>query len=315
MNYQGMTALVTGASVGLGEAFARQLAAQGANLVLVARSEDKLNRLADTLRRQAKVEVAVIRTDLSSAESVDHLLAEVRSRGIRVDLLVNNAGLGRFENFIDTSVSLQMEQVNVNVLALVRLTHAFLPEMIAARKGGVINIASNAAFQPLAGADLYAASKAFILFFSEGLSLELEKTGVHILAACPGPVATQFFANMNPKLQPKEMDQPAPIVNEILRAFDKGKRVVIPGKLLVRLGTLGARLLPRNVILRLAAGTVQQLNQKPRALPQVPLSESDGLPAPIQEPFIQAIQPLRAPEQASFQIPAGGQRISIEIHD
>jgi hypothetical protein len=85
--------------------------------------------------------------------------------------------------------------------------------------------------------------------------------------------------------------------------------------LLVRLGTLGARLLPRNVILRLAAGTVQQLNQKPRALPQVPLSESDGLPAPIQEPFIQAIQPLRAPEQASFQIPAGGQRISIELHD
>jgi short-subunit dehydrogenase len=269
MNYQGMTALVTGASVGLGEAFAKQLAAQGANLVLVARSEDKLNRLADALRQQAKVEVTVLRADLSSTESVDRLLAEVRSRGIGVDLLVNNAGLGLFENFIDTSLSLQMEQVNVNVLALVRLTHAFLPGMIAARRGGVINIASNAAFQPLAGADLYAASKAFVLFFSEGLALELEKTGVRVLAACPGPVATQFFSNMNPKLQPKEMDQPAPIVIEILRAFDKGKRVVIPGKLLVRLGTLGARLLPRNVILRLAAGTVQQLNQKTRVLSHV----------------------------------------------
>jgi uncharacterized protein len=269
MNYQGMTALVTGASVGLGEAFARQLAAQGANLVLVARSEDKLNRLADALRQQAKVEVTVLRADLSSAEAVDRLLAEVRSRGIRVDLLVNNAGLGLFENFIDTPLSRQMEQVNVNVLALVRLTHAFLPGMIAARKGGVINIASNAAFQPLAGADLYAASKAFVLFFSEGLALELEKTGVRVLAACPGPVATQFFANMDPKLQPKEMDQPAPIVNEILRAFDKGKRIVIPGKLLVRLGTLGARLLPRNVILRLAAGTVRQLNQKTRLLSHV----------------------------------------------
>jgi len=261
-----MTALVTGGSAGLGEAFARQLAAQGANLVLVARSEDKLNSLADTLRQQARVEVTVLRADLSSAESVDQLLTEVRNRGIRVELLVNNAGIGLFENFIDTPLPPQMDQINVNVLALVRLTHALLSGMIAARKDGVINIASNAAFQPLAGADIYAASKAFVLFFSEALALELENTGVHILTACPGPIATQFFANMNPKLQAREMDQPAPIVSEILHAFDKGKRVVIPGRLLVRLGTLGARLLPRNVILRLAASSVRQLNQKTREL-------------------------------------------------
>ena len=101
------------------------------------------------------------------------------------------------------------------------------------------------------------------MLFSEGLSFELTKSNVHVLAACPGPVATQFFAHMRPKMQAKQMDQPAAIVSQILRAFAKGKRVVIPGKLMVRLGTWGARLMPRNMILRLAAGTVQQLNQKP----------------------------------------------------
>ena len=101
-----------------------------------------------------------------------------------------------------------------------------------------------------------------MLFFSEGLAFELKKSNVRVLAACPGPVATQFFANMNPKLQARQMDQPAAIVSEILRAFAKGKKVVVPGKLVVRLSTLGARLMPRNMILRVAAGTVQQLNRK-----------------------------------------------------
>ena len=198
MNYSGRTALITGASTGLGEEFARQLARQGANLVLVARSEEKLNRLAESLRQQAKGQVTVLPTDLSSMEAVNRLIAEVKRRSIQVDVLVNNAGLGLFENFLDTPLERQMEQVDVNVRALVTLTHAFTPGMVAARQGGVINIASNAAFQPLAGADIYAASKAFVLFFSEGLFLELPQSGVRVLAACPGPVATQFFAQMNP---------------------------------------------------------------------------------------------------------------------
>ena len=101
-----------------------------------------------------------------------------------------------------------------------------------------------------------------MLLFSEGLSLELEKSGVHVLTSCPGPVATQFFAEMNPRLQRSQMDQPATVVRDTLRAFEKGKRVAYPGKLLVRLSTWGARLMPRNVILRVAAGTVKDLNQK-----------------------------------------------------
>jgi len=262
MDYKGMAALVTGASTGLGEEFARQLASRGCNLILVARSEDKLKSLALALQRSWKTEVAVMPADLASADAVQRLITEIKRRGTNVSLLVNNAGFGIFDNFLDAPLQRQMEQVDVNVRSLVTLTHAFAPSMVTARRGGVINIASNAAFQPLAGADVYAASKAFVLFFSEALSLELEKNNVRVLAACPGPVATQFFANMNPKMEAKQMDQPATIVREILRAFEKGKKVVVPGKLLVRLGTLGARLLPRNTIARLAAGTVQQLNRK-----------------------------------------------------
>ena len=272
MNYQGMTALITGASAGLGEEFARQLAVQGANLVLVARSLDKLTSLAASLEQQSHVQITVLPADLSSDKEVSRLVEEVKSRGLKIDLLINNAGFGIFENFLDAPLQFQMKQVDVNVRALVTLTHAFTPGMVAAKRGGVINIASTAAFQPLAGADVYAATKAFVLLFSEGLSLELEKSGVRVLASCPGPVATQFFANMNPKLQAKQMDQPATVVRDTLRAFVKGKRIAYPGKFLVRLSTWGARLMPRDMILRVAAGTVKNLNQKPDPKPHPELT-------------------------------------------
>jgi uncharacterized protein len=261
MNYKGTTALITGASVGLGEEFARQLAQQGADLVLVARSEEKLERLANELRECAGVEVTVIPADLSSSDAVKRLVSEVRNRGLKINLLVNNAGFGVFENFLETPLVKQMNQVDVNISAVVALTHAFVSDMIASHRGGVINIASTAAFQPLAGAAVYAASKAFVLFFSEALSLELEKTGVWVLVACPGPVATQFYADMKPSLEAKQMDQPGPVVTQVLRAFEHRKRVVYPGKITGQLSTWGARLMPRNLILRLAAGTVKKLNQ------------------------------------------------------
>jgi len=262
MNYKDTTALITGASVGLGEEFARQLAQRGADLVLVARSEEKLERLANELREHAGVEVTVIPADLSTSDAVKCLVSEVKNRGLKINLLVNNAGLGVFENFLETPLAQQMNQVDVNVSAVVALTHAFVSDMIASHRGGLINIASTAGFQPLAGAAVYAASKAFVLFFSEALSLELEKTGVRVLVACPGPVATQFYADMKPSLEAKQMDQARPVVTQVLRAFEHRKRVVYPGKITVRLSTWGARLMPRNVILRLAAGTVKKLNQK-----------------------------------------------------
>lgn len=262
MSYKNMTALVTGASGGLGEEFARQLAKQGADLVLVARSKEKLERLANELRQDAGVKVTVVPADLSLSDAVERLASEIKNRGLKINLLINNAGLGVFENFIESSLAKQTNQVDVNVRAVVALTHAFVPEMIALRRGGLINIASTAGFQPLPGAAVYAASKAFVLLFSEALSLELEKTGVRVLVACPGPVATQFFADMKPRLGANEMDQPRPIVTEIFRAFERRKRVVYPGKVTGRLSTWGARLMPRNLIVRLAAGTARKLNQK-----------------------------------------------------
>ena len=262
MQYRFMTALVTGASAGLGEAFARQLAERGTNLVLVARSEDKLELLAKEMRARNKVQVTVLAADLSSAEAVHHLVVEVTSRSLAIDILINNAGFGVFQDFLETALTTQMGQIDLNVSALVSLTHAFAPGMVAARRGGIINVASTAAFQPLAGATVYAASKAFVLFFSEGLSLELEKAGVTVTAACPGPVATKFFADMSPAIQARDMAQPGPVVRDILRGFERGHRVVYPGGPAVWLGTLGARFLPRNVILRLARGVTQSLNQE-----------------------------------------------------
>ncbi len=230
MHFTGMTALVTGASSGLGEEFAQQLASQGCNLVLVARTESKLTRLAESLRQKNGVTVTVIPADLSSADGAQRVVDEVHRRALPIDLLVNNAGLGLFENFMETPLQQQIEQLDLNVRSLMVLTHGLAPHMVSTHRGGVINLASTAAFQPLPGAAVYAASKSFVLLFSEALSVEFEKHGVHVLAVCPGPVATRFFANMNSQLAAKDMDQPAPIVAEILRAFVSRKRVVIPAK-------------------------------------------------------------------------------------
>jgi short-subunit dehydrogenase len=262
MDYRGMTALITGASAGLGEAFAQQLSGKGATLILTARSADKLIDLAALLRERDHADVTVIPADLSQAKAVDALVAEVVSRGLKVDLLINNAGVGVFRDFLDSSFAEGIGEVDLNVRAIVALTYAFLPGMVAARRGGIINLASTAAFQPLAGASVYAASKAFVLLFSEGLSLEVERTGVTVTAACPGPVATNFFAKMNPRLQAGQMDQPGAVVNDILKGLERGKRVVYPGRMTNRLSTLGARFLPRNLILRLAVGVTKKLNQK-----------------------------------------------------
>ena len=134
--------------------------------------------------------------------------------------------------------------------------------MVAKGWGGIINLASTAAFQALPGASVYAAAKAFVLFFSEGLAVELERSGVNVLAVCPGPVNTAFFAQMNPKLTASQMDQPAPIVREALRAFAKGKHVVVPGKFGHRLIIFGERFMPRNLLVHLAGASVRDLNRK-----------------------------------------------------
>jgi short-subunit dehydrogenase len=259
--YKGSTALITGAFGGLGQAFAEQLAAKGCSrLVLVGRSEAKLQELAQRLERQSNVTTTVLTADFASNVEVDQLISTLETRNIHVDLLVNNAGFGVFQKFLETPLDRQMEQVDVNVRALVSLTHALTPAMVARNTGGVINLSSSAGFQPVPGANIYAASKSFVLLFSEALAQELVTTRVRVLAVCPGPVATGFFADKNPDLARDQMDDPNAIVAESLRAFDRGKRVLVPGKLSVRLAALSSRLFPRAVVARFGESVARKLN-------------------------------------------------------
>ncbi len=258
--YKGSTALITGASGGLGEAFAEQLAQRGSNLVLVGRSEDKLQALARRLEQQFNITTTVLTADLASSTEVDQLIATLKTRRIDVDLLINNAGFGVFERFLETPLKRQMEQIDVNVRAVVSLTHALTPAMVARNKGGVINLSSSAGFQPLAGANIYAASKSFVLLFSEALAQELVATGVRVLAVCPGPVATGFFADKKPDLERNEMDDPKAIVEEVLHAFDRGKRVLVPGRLSVRMTAFMSRLFPRALVAQFGESVVRKLN-------------------------------------------------------
>ncbi|RPI49792.1 MAG: SDR family oxidoreductase, partial [Chloroflexi bacterium] len=187
------TALVTGASRGIGEAFARQLAAQGKDLVVVSRDEARLQELADELSAAHGVRVHVIACDLSMPGAAGQVWAETERLGIAVDLLVNNAGVGKRGVFAELDHDFQAAMVRLNVNAVVELTRLYLPGMRARHRGGVINVASNAAFQPVPYMAVYAATKAFVLHFSEALAEEVGPGGVWVMALCPGATDTTFW--------------------------------------------------------------------------------------------------------------------------
>jgi uncharacterized protein len=220
------TALVTGASSGLGEQFSRQLSARGHELVLVARRADRLERLASELPGPAHV----IPCDLASEAS--SLKPKVDELGLDVDLLVNNAGFGTYGKFAEGDPERDAEQVRVNCEAVVTLTHAFVPPMIERGRGGVIVVASTAGMQPLPYEAVYSASKAFALNFTEALSEELRGTPLRVLAVNPGPVPTEWqqvaghdSAGLVPGVIPAEQ-----CVAESLAAYDRGRRSIIPGR-------------------------------------------------------------------------------------
>src|SRR5215218_934108 len=180
------TALVTGASSGIGEQFARQLAARGHELVLVARRADRLESLASELPTDAKVVACDLATDAAS------LGGRVQELGVQVDLLVNNAGFGTSGPFLEHDPARDAEQVRLNSEAVVTLCHAFLPGMVERRRGGVINVASTAGMQPIPYESVYAATKAFVRSFTAALRTELRGTDVKVLNVDPGPVATEW---------------------------------------------------------------------------------------------------------------------------
>ena len=219
------TALVTGASSGIGEQFARQLSARGHELILVARRGERLEELAGELPGTAHV----IPCDLASEAGA--LPDRVAALGLDVGLLVNNAGFGTYGHFVDIDPKRDADQVRVNCEAVVTLTHAFLPAMLERGRGGVIVVASTAGMQPLPYEVTYSASKAFALNFSEALNAELRGSGVRVMAVNPGPVPTEWqrvAGHDDVGVVPGEIpaDQ---VVRESLEAYDRGRRSFIPG--------------------------------------------------------------------------------------
>ncbi|MEO6247997.1 MAG: SDR family oxidoreductase [Sphingomicrobium sp.] len=246
-------ALITGASAGLGAEFARQLSAQGYRLVLVARRRDRLDALAAELGHARAIEC-----DLDKPGAATELMANIAAAGEMVSLLVNNAGFGLGGKFTTLDGDRQRGMIDLNCGALVELTHAVLPDMLAKKHGAILNIASTAAFQPGPGMAVYFASKAFVLSFSEALYEELRGSGVNVSALCPGPTATEFgiVAGFGAGGQFEKLAASAQsVVRAGLDGLASGRVVVIPG-LLNKAGAQGHRLLPRSW-LRWIAGAIK----------------------------------------------------------
>jgi hypothetical protein len=262
--FSGTYALVTGASSGLGEEFARQLAHRGCNLVLTGRSREKLETLAFDLARINGVAARVVTADLAQPGGAEQLALIVDDLGVTIDHVINNAGFGSAGNFSDSDGRRQADMVRVNVEAVVCLSSHFLPGMVKRNRGGIINVGSTAAYQPTPFMATYGASKAFIVSFSAALASELEKTGVRVLACCPGPVPTGFQAAAGmPEGSMLKMAklEPTDVVQSTLEAYTAGRVVYVPGKMNSVQTTL-SKLLPRAVVVRAAKYTMRRLGRE-----------------------------------------------------
>lgn len=226
------TTLITGASGGIGEAFARKLASKKHNLCLVARSSQKLAALCDELKTQHGIEASFVQLDLSVAGSDADLYAETERRGLEVDWLINNAGLGNFGDFAANDLIKEIEMIDLNVRVLTALTHRYLQPMRERESGVIINVSSTASFQPVPFMATYAATKAFVTSFSQALWEENRHFGIKILALCPGGTQTNFFnaaGVTGEKLPMRSLQTPEAVVATALRAVAKGESQVISG--------------------------------------------------------------------------------------
>ena len=249
------TALITGASSGIGETFARELAAKKNNLVLVARSQDKLESLATELSSKYDIKTEVISQDLTEAAAGQKVFDAVQAKGLVIDLLINNAGLGDYGAFSDRPLSKQIAMVQLNVTAVVELTGLFLPQMQQRRDGAIINVSSIAAFQPIPYMSVYAATKAFILNYTEALWAENKdkNNNVRILAVCPGPTKSEFydradFPDSATGLNNMTMAKSEKVVKESLQALEKGQSTVVAGGFANQIIANLPRFVPRDLL-------------------------------------------------------------------
>jgi short-subunit dehydrogenase len=251
------TALITGASSGIGETFAHALARRGMNLILVARSKAKLDQLAQRLMREHPIQATVIEADLADAGAPERLHAHVAELGLRVDLLINNAGFSLSGDFLSHDLAREQQQIAVDIGAVVGLAHVFVKGMVARRKGAVINLGSITSFLPIPHSAVYGASKSFVLSFSEALAREVAADGVHVLALCPGPVATGFYDRIGVKPPARMLATAEQVVAEGLKALDRRRTVVVVG-VMVGMLAFGSRFLPRSIRVRIGESIGRQ---------------------------------------------------------
>jgi len=252
------TALVTGASSGIGLEIARELAAQKMRLVLTARQEQALQDLAQELRRQHAVEVLVLPFDLAKAESPQQLYAELQKRGWTIDVLVNNAGFGDHGAFTQSNWRKQAQMLQVNVVALTELTHLFLPAMCSRKSGSILNVASTAAFQAGPWMSVYYATKAYVLSFSEAIAEELRPFGVTVTALCPGPTQSQFMQTAGTGKIALFAKFKIPSSHAVavygVHALNNGQVIAVHGwmnRLMVVMGKISPRSLTRKIVMKL----------------------------------------------------------------
>lgn len=247
-------ALVSGASAGIGAEFARQLARRRVDLVLVARREAALRALADELQDEQGVTAEVLVADLATEAGRSAVEDRLRREVAPVDLLVNNAGFGMYGRFADLDLDQQSEMLEVNVTAVVRLTHIALERLVPLGGGGVINVASTASFQPNPHGAVYGASKSLVRTFTEAVHEEVAGTGVRVMALCPGYTETEFqeVAGVRGGAMPDLVATgPGPVVERALRDFTRGRAVSVPG-IANRIGAVGAQVSPSVVTRRLS---------------------------------------------------------------
>lgn len=248
-------ALITGASAGLGMEYARLFAADGHDVVLVARRKSNLDELADEISAAHGIEAHVIAADLSDHVAPQAIFDEVADNGIAIECLVNNAGFGSNGPFVEQDVQRELDMIAVNVTALTHLTRLFLPAMIERGRGRILNIGSAAGFQAGPFMATYYATKAFVNLFSEALAYELEGTGVTVTVSCPGATQTEFSeiaGNNTSRLFKAGAATSADVARHGYRAMMKGKRMVVHG-LKQKLGLQALRVSPRGAVLSIAA--------------------------------------------------------------
>jgi hypothetical protein len=250
----GKTALVTGASSGIGLDLAKRFATEGYDVALVARSKGKLEEVAAAIEAEHKVRAHVVTADLAQPKAAEALVAQLDERGIEVDVLVNNAGYALYGAFAETDLGDELNMIQVNIVALTHLTKLIVRKMIARKDGRILNVASTAAFQPGPLMAVYYATKSYVLSFSEALANELTGTGVTVTALCPGPTRTGFQARAQMEesklVRGKEIMTAEEVARTGYAGLMKGKTVVIPGMSNKMLAN-AVRFLPRNTVTKM----------------------------------------------------------------